>query len=187
MRISNLPNVNETAFVEIVYTNIFPFGVRDLPVVWAVSQNLEVVDSYGVPYKPVYHSAKDSFKRYVHIAITSLESGESITYNIKIRAVSEGPATITGAGVDESHIHLYLDSDNTMLYDEYKRLHPEPRVPPPPHPQPEDDGKEPRPTSLTEEQSQALSKRNEIYSTMNSIAAHIRGEGILHLRPWIFS
>ena len=175
MRISNLPNVNETAFVEIVYTSIFPSGTPNLPIGWSVSQNLEVVDSYGVPYRPAYHSAEDSFRRYTHAANTPLERGESITFNIEIRAVSEGPALITGRGFDESHIILYLDSDNTMLYDEYKRLHPEPRATPPPPSSPPPPP--PPPILLTWEQSQALSKWNEFYGTMNSIAAHIQREG----------
>ena len=174
MHISNLPNINETAFVEISYTNDFLLGTYIPSIGWHVSPNLEIVDSYGVPHRPVYDSAADNLRRHVHAAHTPLERGESITYNIEIRAVSEGPAMITGWGHgDEGRIRLYLDSDNTMLYDEYKRLHPEPRAPPS---QPRDDGEEPRPMPLTEEQSQALSKRSEIYSTMNSIAAHIKGE-----------
>ena len=163
MHISNLPNINETAFVEISYTNDFLLGTYIPSIGWHVSPNLEIVDSYGVPYRPVYDSAADNLRRHVHAAHTPLERGESITYNIEIRAVSEGPAMITGWGHgDEGRIRLYLDSDNTMLYDEYKRLHPEPRAPPS---QPRDDGEEPRPMPLTEEQSQALSKRSEIYST----------------------
>lgn len=174
MHISNLPNINETAFVRIVYTNTSPPGISNLPIGWSVSQNMEIVDSYGVPYKPQYHSAEDNFRRYTHDANTPLESGESITFNIKIKAVSKGPAWISSWGFDSSHISMYLDSDNTMLYNEYLRLHPEPRAPPS---QPRDDGEKQHSTSLTEEQSQALYERGEISSTMNSIAAHIQREG----------
>ena len=175
MRISNLPNINETAFVEITYTDVFLFDAYPPSRGWSVSPNLEIVDSYGVPYRPVYDSAADNLRRHMHAAHTPLERGESITYNIEIRAVSEGRATIAAWGhVDTGHIVLYLDSYHTMLYDEYRRLHPEPRAPPP---QPRDDGEGPRYIPLTEEQSQALSREQEIDSTMGSIAAHIQREG----------
>ena len=134
--ISCLPNIGETAIVEMTFTNTYSFNVTDafssnphsdgLSLGWTVSDGFEIVDFGGVQYEanPLAETS-DSFTEY--IIFTPLDVGESKTYRIEVRAVNEGAASITGSGYFyvADGIDMYLDDEETLLIKDHKERYPE--------------------------------------------------------------
>ena len=139
---SRLPNINETAVVEITFTNDIYYGnITDVDdeilndgytfrTGWRISDLFEIVDSGGLEYEIVEAEpeAVGSYPAFIeYIAFTPLDVGESITYRIEIRAVSEGYAIVSGLGYFNGVeiIQLYLDSEETLLYEDHWAKYPE--------------------------------------------------------------
>ena len=130
---SRLPNINETAIVEITYTNQISIDVTEdhsmadnLKVGWVVSPGFEIVDSGGV--KPwTMNVAKNDPPVLTYIEFVPLNVGESKTYRIEVMAVNEGVNYVTGVGYDGSYarILLYLDDEETLPYNEHRERYPE--------------------------------------------------------------
>ena len=130
---SRLPSINETAIVEITYTNEIGFDVTEewseakfFRPGWVVSSGFEVVDSGGDEPWTMYAN-KDEPSVLTYNEFVPLNVGESKTYRIEVRAVNEGFAYIAGIGYDFSrvHIHMYIDDEETMLYKEHRAKYPE--------------------------------------------------------------
>ena len=132
---SMLPSINETAVVEITFTNEFGVNVTDsedasyrdlFSIGWVVSPGFEIVDSGGVEPWTMYNSRSDpsvlTYREFV-----PLDVGESKTYRIEVRAVNEGYGYVTGLGYGFStaRIHLYLDDEETLTYNEHRARYPE--------------------------------------------------------------
>ena len=132
---SGLPNIGETAIVEMTFTNTYSFNVPDafpstyrddVSLSWMVSDGFEIVDFGGVQYEanPVAETS-GSYTEY--IVFTPLDTGESKTYRIEVRAVNEGEAFIAGSGyyyVTDS-IRMYLDDEETLLREDHIERYPE--------------------------------------------------------------
>ena len=130
---SRLPNINETAVVEITYTNQVGSDVTEdhsmadyLTIGWIVSSGFEIVDSGGVePWTTNVSRHEPPVTMYREFV--PLDVGESKTYCIEIRAVNEGTSYVTGLGYDYTfaQIFLYLDDEETLPYDEHRKRYPE--------------------------------------------------------------
>ena len=132
---SRMPSINETAVVEITYTNTLRYNVTDTEEYrdfygfvtgWRVSDGFEVLDSDGLEYDTVYVGGAN-WTLASYTAFTPLDSGESITYRLEIRAVSEGHAAVGGLGyfTSASSINLYLDEDEALFLHEHATKYPE--------------------------------------------------------------
>ena len=132
---SRLPNIDETAIVEITYTSTMSVDVTDTEenrtwpgytTGWRVHHGFEVVDSGGLEYETLYVNATGSTLAG-YTAFTPLNVGESITYRIEVRAVNEGYSFISGIGYLETSnmMHLYLDDEETLTYSEHRVRYPE--------------------------------------------------------------
>ena len=133
---SGLPNIGETAIVEMTFTNTYSSNITDafssyhhsdnFSLGWTVSDGFEIVDFGGVQYEanPLAGTA-DIFTEY--IIFTPLDVGESKTYRIEVRAVNEGAASITGSGYFyiADGIDMYLDDEETLLREDYRERYPE--------------------------------------------------------------
>ena len=141
---SMLPSINETAVVEITYTNQFENNVTDSEdasyrdfhsLGWVVSSGFEIVDSCGVEPWTMYNS-RDEPSVLTYIEFVQLDVGESKTYRIEVRAVNDGHSYVTGLGYGFStaRINLYLDDEETLTYNEhwarYPEMHPVPKSTP---------------------------------------------------------
>ena len=132
---SRLPNVNETAIVEITYTNMLSVNITDTEenrigtahiVGWSIGSGFEVVNSGGLEYDtPQVNSTNSAAARYT--AFTPLDVGESIAYRIEVKAVKEGYSYISSIGYlhSDTQIHLYLDDEETLHYQEHRTRYPE--------------------------------------------------------------
>ena len=133
---SGLPNIGETAIVEMTFTNTYEYNATDVDysdpyseaytVGWTVSDGFEIVDFGGVQYEANPKAGKsDSITEY--IVPTPLDIGESKTYRIEVRAVNEGAASITGSGYFyiSDRIRMYLDDEETLLLRDHKERYPE--------------------------------------------------------------
>ena len=133
---SGLPNIGETAIVEMTFTNTYSFNITDADysdpysdtysLGWTVSDGFEIVDFGGVQYEAnPLAGTSDSFTEY--IIFTPLDVGESKTYRIEVRAVNEGDAFIVGSGYFyvADRIRLYLDDEETLLLRDHKERYPE--------------------------------------------------------------
>ena len=132
---SRLPNINETAVVEITYTNIFHLNVTDTEdfsvhdsykLGWVVSPGFEIVDSGGVEPWSLYVS-KRLPQALTYWEFVPLDFGESKTYRIVVKAVNEGTNYVTGIGYlhESARIQLYLDDEETLPYLEHLERYPE--------------------------------------------------------------
>ena len=134
--ISCLPNIGETAIVEMTFTNTYSSNITDAyssdpysdtySLGWTVSDGFEIVDFGGVQYEAnPLAGTSDSFTEY--IIFTPLDVGESKTYRIEVRAVNEGAASITGSGYFyvADGIDMYLDDEETLLIKDHKERYPE--------------------------------------------------------------
>ena len=132
---SRLPNIGETAIVEITYANMLSVDVTDteedrtwpgFTTGWRVHHGFEVVDSGGLEYETLYVNATGSTLAG-YTAFTPLNVGESITYRIEVRAINEGYSFISGIGYLEmsNMMHLYLDDEETLQYQEHRTRYPD--------------------------------------------------------------
>lgn len=132
---SRLPNINETAIVEITYTNTLAVNATDTEedrtwpgfiTGWAISSGFEVVNPADLEYEIREVNATNSAAA-IHTAFTPLNIGESITYRFEIRAISEGYNYVAGFGYldSEADISLYLDDEETLPYQEHRTRYPE--------------------------------------------------------------
>ena len=132
--ISRLPNINETAIVEITFTNLNDGNVTDamspehrhiFSTGWRASSAFEIVDSGGLQYDIIYINEENPTMAS-YTAFTPLDEGESITYRIEVRAVSEGHAFVAGLGygAGTASIRLILDSEETLLYQDHRKKYP---------------------------------------------------------------
>ena len=132
--IYRLPNIGETAIVEITFTNPDYGNVTDAmspehrhiySTGWRVSSAFEIVDSGGLQYETIYMNEENPTMAS-YTAFTPLDEGESITYRIEVRAVSEGLAIVAGLGYGHgsARINLILDSEETLLYDDHRKKYP---------------------------------------------------------------
>ena len=133
---SGLPNIGETAIVEMTFTNTYSFNITDADysdpysdtysLGWTVSDGFEIVDFGGVQYEAnPLAGTSDSFTEY--IIFTPLDVGESKTYRIEVRAVNEGDAFIVGSGYFyiSDRIRMYLDDEGTLLLRDHQERYPE--------------------------------------------------------------
>ena len=158
---SMLPNIGETAIVEINFTNAVWGDVTDteryrtgfFETGWKVTSKFEIVDSGGLKYETGYFYGTNEIADYSYTAFTPLNAGESKTYRIEIRAVEEGKSAVSAYGYgEEAAIVVYLDDEETMLTHVHMARYPEM------HERTartvSDNGREPKP--LTDEESRAL-------------------------------
>ena len=134
---SRLPNINETAVVEITYTNdntivpdtISPEDRHIYSTGWRASSAFEVVDSGGLQYDTIYVNEENPTMTS-YTAFTPLAEGESITYRIEVRAVSEGFAFVAGLGYLSTGgiIDMYLDDEETLRYGDHREKYPEKHI-----------------------------------------------------------
>ena len=132
---SALPSANETAIVEITYTNQIGVNVTDAEnfpirdgyaIGWVVSSGFEVVDSDGVEPWTMYAN-RDEPPVTAYLELVPLDVGESKTYRIEVRAADEGAAYVAGLGYGfaTARIHLYVDDEETLRYQEHLERYPE--------------------------------------------------------------
>ena len=133
---SRLPNINETAVVEITYTNSFydlnvtdteDFSIHNsYKLGWVVSPGFEIVDSGGAEPWLIYVSQHDP-QALTYWEFVPLDVGESKTYRIVVKAVSEGYNYVAGIGYlyETATIDLYLDDEETLPYLEHLERYPE--------------------------------------------------------------
>ncbi len=133
--ISRLPNINETATVTINITN------NGLPVTnttenrssihlitgWTIPSGFEIVDSGGLEYEIELDRTGNEILRYYYTEFTPLDTDESKTYTIEVRAVNEGHYHITGISYYRTggYLGIYLDDEETMLWSERMARYPE--------------------------------------------------------------
>ena len=131
---SHLPNIGETAIVEITYTNDVNDVADteenrrydDFETGWRVSSGFEIVDSGGLEYWPITVSPNEIIS-YKHVEFTPLNAGESKSYCIEVRAISEGHAGVHGYGhyQSEGGVSMYLDDEETLLLHEHRARNPD--------------------------------------------------------------
>ena len=145
---SDLPEIGETAIVEITYTNRladitaaeFAANPKIFAIGWTVGYGLEVANDYGnTPEKVSYLDGSPAFifREPVHLAYN-----ESKTYRVEVRAVDEGKGHVAGVGYSSSKgISLYLDDNETLPFQEHKDRYPAQhlRAPTPPEPFPREE------------------------------------------------
>ena len=131
---STLPEIGETAIVEITYTNLFAnltaeaiaSGHDGFKIGWTVGAGFEIVDNGGnVPVKRVWHP--DDPLVLTYLEFLPLNYGESKTYRIEVRAVDAGIGFIANQGYlgSGSTLYLYLDQDETLPLQEHRSRYPE--------------------------------------------------------------
>ena len=133
--ISRLPEIGETAVVEINFTNSAWGHVTDteryrngfFETGWRVSSEFEIVDSGGLQYESIQPSGANEIIAYQYTAFTPLNAGESKTYRIEVRAVEEGRSYVSAYGYETTSgsIGMYIDDEETMLTRDHMALHPE--------------------------------------------------------------
>ena len=132
--ISRLPNIGETAIVEINFTNAVWGDVTDteryrngfFETGWRVDSEFEIVDSGGLKYETRYFYGTNEISNYRYTEFTPLNAGESKTYRIEVRAVEEGKSAVSAYGYgEEVAIFMYLDDEETMHLQDHMALYPE--------------------------------------------------------------
>ena len=136
---SNLPNIGETAILNITYTNdvfmsitnntLAAFPAFVFEVGWAVPITFKVVDDGGNEPTLITSPHVSDINRYAEFM--RLDYGESHTYLIEVRAVTEGNTWVAGLGYggSDSSIYLHLNAEETMLSSDHKARYPEQYVP----------------------------------------------------------
>ena len=130
---SDLPEIGETAIVEVTYTNMFTnltdteFAENQeiFTIGWTVGYGFEVANNYGnIPEKASYPDGSPAFvfREPVHLAYN-----DSKTYRVEVRAVNEGKGYVGGSGYVDSgrSIVLYIDDNETLPFQEHKERYPE--------------------------------------------------------------
>ena len=114
--ISRLPNIGETAIVEINFTNAVWGDVTDteryrikfFETGWKVNSEFEIVDSGGLKYETGYFHGTNEISNYRYSEFTPLNAGESKTYRIEVRAVEEGKSAVNAYGYGERSGNIYV-------------------------------------------------------------------------------
>ena len=131
---SRLPNIGETAIVEINFTNAVWGDVTDteryrtefFETGWKVNSEFEIVDSGGLKYETGYFYGTNEIADYSYTAFTPLNAGESKTYRIEVRAVEEGKSAVSAFGYgEEAAISMYLDDEETTHLQDHMARYPE--------------------------------------------------------------
>ena len=131
---SRLPNIGETAVVEITFTNAVWGHVTDteryrngfFETGWGVDSEFEIVDSGGLKYETICRYGTSEISNYGYTEFTPLNAGESKTYRIEVRAVEEGRSYVSAYGYgEEASIGMYLDDEETMHLQDHMALYPE--------------------------------------------------------------
>ena len=131
---SRLPNIGETAVVEITFTNAVWGHVTDteryrngfFETGWGVDSEFEIVDSGGLKYETICRYGTNEISNYRYTEFTPLNAGESKTYRIEVRAVEEGRSYVSAYGYgEEASIGMYLDDEETMHLQDHMALYPE--------------------------------------------------------------
>ena len=190
--ISRLPEIGETAVVEINFTNSAWGHVTDteryrngfFDISWTITSEFEIVDSGGLKYETIYNPGTNEIVQYQYTEFTPLNVGESKTYRIEVRAVEEGRSTISTYGYEhnESAIFMYIDDEETMLTQDHMALYPEMHE----RPARVISDKEPEPKPLTDEESRALEQnvREPTHEELvEFITAYVRDEQ--HSIEWV--
>ena len=131
---SNLPEIGETAMVNITYTNDIGVNITTtenqpteaiFKVGWLVSSGFEVVDNGGNEPWAINGSSREP-ARLGYNAFVPLDAGESFTYIIEVRAVEEKLSYIgaRGYGLSNSLLHVWLDDLETLTDQEHKARYP---------------------------------------------------------------
>ena len=159
---SRLPNIGETAIVEITFTNAVWGHVTDteryrngfFETGWRVSSEFEIVDSGGLQYESIQPSGANEIIAYQYTEFTPLNAGESKTYRIEVRAVEEGSSAVSAYGYETTRasIFVYLDDGETMLTRDHMEKYPEMHE----RPARVISDKEPEPMPLTDDEARAL-------------------------------
>ena len=142
LSMSRLPNLGETAVVEIRFANWYDIDILDtekfrsegFTTGWLIGPTFEIVDAGGLLYDTVKSYSgfnitetepQPGYSRYE--VFTPLDADGSITYRIVVRVVSEGYGTIAALGYKEgsSSIDLYIDGEETMSVWDHMQLYPE--------------------------------------------------------------
>ena len=138
LTLSRLPNLNETAIVEITYTNFLDEDIVDperfsvMTTNWDLSEGLEIVDAGGLEYFIIGSDERLHAGHTAYSTFVPLRAHESITYSLEIRAVAEGPARIAAVYIGATEINLYIDAEETLLAWDYSKKHQESYVRPQP-------------------------------------------------------
>ena len=183
---SRLPNIGETAIVEIKFTQDSLVDITDTEenrangfyvTGWRVSSGFEVVDSGGVQYETLAYPGTNQTKEYNYVEFTPLDMGESKTYRIEIRAVEDGSNYVSGIGYtySESNISIYLGDKETLLYEDHVARYPELHE----RPVRATSDKEPEPTPPTDEEARALEQNHKETThedLIESITEYVREE-----------
>ena len=132
---SRLPNIGETAIVEITYKNDVNdvadteenSRYPDFHTGWSITSGFEIVDAGGVEYQPIYRTGTNELLAYKHSEFTPLDAGESKTHCIEVRAVSEGLGSVQGHGhyLSGGTIAVYIDNEETLLRGEHQARYPD--------------------------------------------------------------
>ena len=123
---SHLPEIGETAMVNITYTNDLGVNVTTtenqptegiFKVGWLVSSGFEVVDDGGNEPWAINGSSKEP-ARLGYSAFVPLDAGESFTYIIEVRAVEAKLSYIgaTGYFFSNSRLNVWLDYWETLTH-----------------------------------------------------------------------
>ena len=108
VRISDLPEIGETAIVTVTYTheyltNITGAKTQSYPKTystgWRVSPGFEIVDSGNMTAKPFYLDGANKPKYSEYFVPTQLNTGESVTYTFEVRAIEGGTNYVAGRRV----------------------------------------------------------------------------------------
>ena len=131
LTISRLPNLGETAIVEITYTNTLGVDIIDpernsvMTTVWGLSPEFEIVDAGGLQYETISSDDLIHPGYTVYFGFVPLRADESVSYRLEVRAVAEGPARITAVYLGGAELHLYIDDEETMLTRDHAKKYPE--------------------------------------------------------------
>ena len=130
LTISRLPNLGETAIVEITYTNTLGADTIDPEIFsanthWGLSPEFEIVDAGGLQYETIGSDDLIHPGHTVYSAFVPLRADESVSYRLEVRAVAEGSARIAATYVGGVELHLYIDDEETMLTRDHAKKYPE--------------------------------------------------------------
>ena len=130
LTISRLPNLGETAIVEITYTNTLGADTIDPEIFsanthWGLSPEFEIVDAGGLQYETIGSDELFHSGHTVYSAFVPLRADESVSYRLEVRAVAEGPARIAATYMGGIELHLYIDDEETMLTRDHAKKYPE--------------------------------------------------------------
>ncbi len=122
--ISNIPEIGETAVVTVTITNDMSFDLKyNLPNEYIsidITDNFEFVD---VPQDKII-TGHDG--RYLHYnEKLDIDAGQTATISATVKAVKAGMGHVGGDAGDHGFSYwMYVDTEQTLLRDDYEKLHP---------------------------------------------------------------